>query len=119
MFNSLFGIANTAQERVMNTMDLMLAPVRFVIDALILMLMIMVIIPTLIICWCFYHPALAHFYFANAIPVLWNGGLATQLVLVFFVLLVLTLFKATKKIAKTILWSAIVVGVCFYIYKIF
>ena len=54
----------------------------------------------LIVSWCFYHPIKARLYFVSAIPLLWagkdgSGDWVTRGVLVFFVILIATLFGKT------------------------
>jgi hypothetical protein len=76
--------------------------------------------PTLIIAWCFYHPAEGRVYFVSAIPLLWNGDVITRGVLVFFVLLIASLFgKTMHMICRGIIKLALVAGVIWYTYMIF
>jgi len=76
--------------------------------------------PFLIVCWCFYHPAEARVYFVSAIPLLWNGSWATRGLLLFFLLLIASLFGRTMhKICWGIVKLALVAGLIWYIYMIF
>jgi len=76
--------------------------------------------PILIVCWCFYHPVEARLYFVSAIPLLWNGNWGTRGLLVFFVLLIASLFgKTMHMICWGIIRLALVAGLIWYIYMIF
>ena len=70
--------------------------------------------------WCFHHPVEARLYLVSAIPLLWNGNWATRGVLVFFVLLIASLFGKTM---HRFCWGSIrlvlVAGLIWYIYMIF
>ena len=77
-------------------------------------------LPILIVSWCFYHPVKARVYFVSAIPLLWSGNRATRGVLVFFLLLIATLFGRTMhKICWWIIKLALVAGLIWYIVLIF
>ena len=76
--------------------------------------------PILIITWCFHHPVEARLYFASAIPLLWNGNVGTRGLLVFFVLLIASLFgKTLHRICWGIIRLALFAGLISYIYMIF
>jgi len=76
--------------------------------------------PILIVCWCFYHPVEARLYIVSAIPLLWNGNWGTRGLLVFFVLLIASLFgKTMHRICWGIVKLALVAGLIWYIYMIF
>lgn len=81
--------------------------------------------PVLIIAWCFYHPVEARLYFVSAVPLLWagkdgGGNCATRGLLLFFLLLIVSLFgKTMHRICWGIVRLALVAGVIWYIYMIF
>jgi hypothetical protein len=76
--------------------------------------------PILIIIWCAYHRAEARVYFVNAIPLLWNGNWVTRGILVFFVILIVSLFGTTMhRVCWTIIRLALIAGLIGYIYLIF
>src|SRR5580693_4110075 len=72
--------------------------------------------PIVIIAWLFYHPAETRVYFVNAIPLLWGGGWVTRGVLVFFVLLIVSLFgKTMHRMCWGIIKLALIAGLVGYI----
>ena len=76
--------------------------------------------PILIITWCFHHPVQARLYLVSAIPLLWNRNVGTRGLLVFFVLLIASLFgKTLHRICWGIIKLALVAGLVWYIYMIF
>jgi hypothetical protein len=76
--------------------------------------------PVLIIFWCFYHPAEAYVYFVNAIPLLWNENWVTRGILVFFVILIASLFgKIMHRICWGIIKLALIAGLIWYVYLVF
>lgn len=108
--------------------DAALAPLACVLNLIwdtIKLLFWLLMSPLLIISWCFYHPALAHAYFFNAIPLLWggkygSGDWATRGILVFFVILIGTQFgKSMHKLCWWIIKLALIVGLIGYVYLIY
>src|SRR5271170_2873791 len=67
---------------------------NFLLDTLRLMFWFF-LSPVLIITWCFYHPAEARLYLVSAIPLLWSGNWVTRGLLLFFLLLIASLFGKT------------------------
>jgi hypothetical protein len=105
-----------------------LAPLAWVLNLIwdtIKLLFWLCMTPLLVISWCFYHPAEAHAYFVNAIPLLWagkygKGDWATRGVLVFCVVLIATQFgKTMHKICWWIIKLALIVGLIGYVYLIY
>jgi hypothetical protein len=76
--------------------------------------------PILIITWCCHHPVEARLYAVSAIPLLWSGNWVTRGVLVFFVILIASLFgKTMHRICWRIIKLALLAGLIGYIYLIF
>jgi uncharacterized membrane protein len=74
----------------------------------------------LIIAWCFHHPVEARLYLVSAIPLLWGGDWVTRGVLVFFVVLIASLFgKTMHRICWGIIKLALLAGLIAYIYLVF
>ena len=75
--------------------------------------------PILIITWCFHHPVEARLYLVSAIPLLWGGDWATRSVLLFFAVLIASLFgKTMHRICWGIIKFALLSGLIGYVYLV-
>lgn len=117
LFSSAMGIGATAQARVMATLDVLTAPARFAIQAAVTYIMLFLVVPFMIICWCFYHPAMFVIYFQN-LPLLMTDWV-TRSVVILIILLILTQIKATRAIAVPLLKLVVFSGFVFYVTMIF
>jgi hypothetical protein len=103
----------------MKLVNIMLWLANFAVDVVILFLMVGFVIPFMIICWCFYHPALAKIYATYGMYALATTDWVTRSVLIVMALLAMLCFKVTHNFAKYTLKTAVAVGILCYIIACF